>query len=99
MAEFISKNTAATSAQEDQQKSVNSYIKEKMKEFSEYNFKDDNLWEAFKDEFSHFSEADFKSASISVQLELCLHLRRNGLWVEWDGKRQTTTAKFLHNAL
>ena len=99
MAEFIPKNTAAISAQEDRQKLVNSYIKEKMKEFSEHKFKDDNLWEAFKDEFSHFSEADFKSASISVQLEVCQHLRRNGVWVEWDRKRQTTTAKSLHNAL
>ncbi|TQS34523.1 hypothetical protein Golomagni_05090, partial [Golovinomyces magnicellulatus] len=66
------KTVQSSAWQEDQQKFINTYIREKIKECSEFNFKDDNIWEAFKDEFSHFSEAGFKAIFISVQRGLRL---------------------------
>ncbi|RKF84191.1 hypothetical protein GcM1_141003, partial [Golovinomyces cichoracearum] len=57
------------------------------------------IWEEFNDEFSQFSETDFKAASISFQSGIRLYLRMNGVWVEQDGKRRTAIAKSLYNTL
>lgn len=83
--------TSETNKQETQE--FNDFTKNKIQEFVAYKFKDDNLWEAFKDEFGHFKEADFKKISISLQRLLQQHLISHGVRVEWDKDRRIKIAK------
>lgn len=51
------------------------------------------------DVFGYYTEADFKMASISVWYTLRLFPRTNGVWVEWESKRNTTIAKSMYKTL
>ncbi|KAI1006918.1 hypothetical protein K3495_g1308 [Podosphaera aphanis] len=72
-------------------------IEEKIGEYNRYKFKDDNLWEAFRDDFYNFTAEDFKQATLPVQRALRTHLRTYGVWVKWD--RKTTIAKSLYDVI
>lgn len=84
---------AKTRAQSKQQKAINDFIKEKIDEFSTYKFKDDNLWEAYQDEFRHLKE-DFKLASQPLLRSLRSYLRTHGVWVRWERDTSLSSSLF-----
>jgi hypothetical protein len=61
--------------------SVEEYIKNKLVEYQEYNWKDGDLWEQFQDDFSDFTEESFKSCKIGSQRQLRAFLRTRGVKV------------------
>ncbi|KAI6249413.1 hypothetical protein HI914_02805 [Erysiphe necator] len=71
-------STSITGSQKQKQIQVNDFIKAKIEEFTTLNFRDDNLWEAYQDEFSDFSINDFKAASNSILRSLRIFLRSRG---------------------
>lgn len=52
------------------QRDVDKFIKEALKVWEEFGFKDMSLWETFQDDFEGFTEEDFKLASIHHQRKL-----------------------------
>lgn len=79
------------------QEEIDNFIKKTLKEFTSYNFKDDNLWEAYQDEFSDKTLDDFQAASRTALRSLRTYLSSHGVWVKWD--RHTTMAVSLFNTL
>lgn len=61
-------------------------MSKRVNEYITYNFKDDLLWEAFKDDFTSVTEEDFKATSPNALRLLRSHLRTYGVWVQWDRK-------------
>ena len=45
---------------------VEEYIKAKQEEYQSYGWKDDDLWEQFKDDFSDFTEEIFKTYNLQA---------------------------------
>ncbi|KAI1007169.1 hypothetical protein K3495_g1050 [Podosphaera aphanis] len=78
-------------------KAMNVLIGSKIAEYNKYKFKDDNHWEAFKDDFCECTAEDFKHARLPLQRVLRSHLRTFGVWVKWD--RKTTIAKSPYNVV
>ena len=60
---------------------ITSYIKFKMNEYTEYNFKDKSLWESYQEDFDNFEVQTFKDANRLTLKGLKQLLRRNGVWV------------------
>lgn len=86
-----------TTRAKTKQQVVNKHIDEKLNEYVRYKFKDDNLWDAFKDDFENFTEEDFKQASVPLLRTLRAHLCTHGVWVKWN--RNTTIAASLYEVL
>lgn len=61
-------------------KEMNVLIESKIAEYNKYKFKDDNLWDAFKDDFCEYTAEDFKLARLPLQRALRTHLRTFGVW-------------------
>lgn len=59
-------------------------------------FKDLDLWEAFKDDFEGWTEDDFKLTTNHEIRKVRTSLRKRGFWVE---KSRLTIAKSLYNTL
>lgn len=79
------------------QQKRNKHIEDKINEYNKYNFKDDNLWNAFKDEFAHLNVENFRQAIVPLQRALRSHLRASGVWIGWD--RKTTVPESLFELL
>jgi hypothetical protein len=73
---------------------VNDYVKFKTLEYAYYKFTNDDLWEQYKEDFTGFIEAIFKTCNIC---KLRILLRDQGVWVARN--RQITTARSLYNTL
>ncbi len=56
-------------------------IKEALKMWEKFGFKDMSLWETFQDDFEGFTEEDFRSASIHHQRKLRDYLQKYGVGV------------------
>lgn len=80
-------------------RTVAEIIDDALKIWEKYDFKDDDLWEAYRDEFANFSENDFKPASVSNSeiRRLRSFLRKRGVWIEMN--KTITVAKALFNTL
>jgi hypothetical protein len=62
-------------------KEADDYINFKILEYQYYDFKDEELWELFKEDFSVFSAAAFKECSQACVHKLCALLRVHSVWV------------------
>ena len=85
-------------ALESDVKTINDYIKFKMEEYEEIVFKNDDLWEQFKEDFATFIEDTFKSVNQTSIRRLRTHLRKYGVWVRKD-RRGGTAAQALYQTL
>jgi len=65
---------------------ITHYIKFKTNEYTEYNFKDRNLWESYQEDFDNFEVQTFKDADRLALKGLKQLLRRNGVWVFNESK-------------
>jgi len=72
---------------------VEEYIKAKQEEYQSYGWKDDDLWEQFKDDFSDFTEEIFKTCNLQALRQLRSFLRTRGIKVTKD--RRVTIARSL----
>ena len=61
-----------------------------------YDWKDDDLWESFQDDFRGYTEDDFRLVHNNDVRRLRKFLRKRGVWIE---KSRTTIARSLFNAL
>ena len=61
-----------------------------------YDWKDDDLWESFQDDFKGYTEDDFRLVNNNDVRRLRKFLRKRGVWIE---KSRTTIARSLFNAL
>ena len=61
-----------------------------------YDWKDDDLWESFQDDFKGYTKDDFRLVYNNNVRRLCKFLRKQGVWIE---KSKTTIARSLFNAL
>jgi hypothetical protein len=68
-------------------KDVDEFVRFKLLEYDVLNFRDIDLWEAYKEDFGSFTVAVFKSCNQHLIRQLRLRLRTNGVWVQ----RQTGT--------
>ena len=76
---------------------VSDYVRFKTIEYRTADLQDDNLWEAFNDDFSGFTVEAFKNCYLSDIRRLRLLLRANGVWVLKD--THVTIAQSMHNTL
>ena len=60
---------------------ITNYIDFKINEYTEYNFKDKNLWEVYQEDFNNFTIQTFKDANRSKIRGLKQLLQRNRVWV------------------
>ena len=51
-------------------------------QYEVYNWKDNNLWEQFREDFKEFTEEDFKKCSIPIKRKLRSFLRTRGVKVD-----------------
>lgn len=63
-----------------------SFVAKKMRDWTRYDFKNDNLWEAFLDNFEDYIVKKFKLADIDELRELRSFPRRRGVWVQMKSK-------------
>ena len=77
-----SKQTALDKEAEARQQQINKFIEQKVNNYIKFKIKDDNLWEAFKDDFISFEEDDFNAASLVYIRGLLIHLRTHRVWVK-----------------
>jgi len=85
------------SAQENDIKTINDFIKHKLEEYDELGFRNYDLWEQFKDDFESFTDDTFKSANVTSVRKLRNQLRKYGVWVKKE--RTGTAAQALHQTL
>ncbi|SLM36407.1 hypothetical protein LPUS_00586 [Lasallia pustulata] len=64
---------------------------------NDFDFKDTNLWESFKEDFEDFTEQTFKDASNHEIRRLRTILRKRGVWVQ--KRARTSIALSLYNTL
>ena len=74
---------------------VNDYVKFKVLEYGHYNFKNDDMWEQYKEDFVDFTEAIFKAYNCIVIYNLWTLLRHQGVWVN----KQVTILQSLYDIL
>ena len=74
---------------------VNDYVKFKTLKYAYYKFINDDLWEQYKEDFTDFTEAIFKTCKGICKLRILLC--DQGVWVTRN--RQITTAQSLYNTL
>ena len=58
---------------------VNDYVKFKVLEYGHYNFKNDDMWEQYKEDFIDFTEATFKACNRIAIYNLRTLLRHQGV--------------------
>ena len=61
---------------------MDKFIKEALKVWKEFGFKDMSVWETFWDDFEDFTEENFKLASIHHQRKLRHYLQKYGVRVQ-----------------
>jgi hypothetical protein len=61
---------------------IDEFIRFKLLEYDVLNFRDTDLWEAYKEDFGSFTLTAFKSCNQHLIRYLRLHLRTNGVWVQ-----------------
>jgi hypothetical protein len=76
---------------------IDNFIKFKILEYEDYDFKDDDLWDAYKDDFESFTLETFKECSQNNIRKLRALLRTRGVWVKKH--RNTTVPESLFNTL
>jgi hypothetical protein len=76
---------------------VTEYLKFKLLEYEYYNFKDDDLWEQFKEDFKAVTEEILKGCSQPTIRKLRTFLRHQGVWIAKD--KHITVARSLYNTL
>ena len=62
-------------------KDLTDYIVYKIEEYSSFNFRDDTLWEAFKDDFEIYTVDSFKDCNQNVTRNLRDFLRHREVWI------------------
>jgi hypothetical protein len=82
------------SAQENDVKTINEFIKFKLDEYEESGLDPFDLWEQFKEDFESFTEDDFKSANQTNVRKLRGLLRKYGVWVKKDRHGNAAQALF-----
>ena len=58
---------------------INDFVKFKTFKYKAYNFKDDELWEQYKEDFQHFTLQIFKDCNQLTIQRLRILLRNNGV--------------------
>src|SRR6266516_285391 len=76
---------------------INDFVKFKTLEYEVYDFKDDELWEAYKEDFKSFTLPILKSCNPTNTRKLRMLLRANGVWVQKH--RNMTVPESLLNTL
>ena len=66
-------------------------------EYEVYDFKDNELWEAYKEDFHNFTVQIFKNCNQIYIRKLQILLQTNGVWVR--KYRNATVPKSLFNTL
>ena len=67
-------------------------IEKKMKDWDNYEFRDDNLWEAYFDYFEGYTEDDFNLVDKDKFREFRSYLRKRGVWVQIGPRISCSTA-------
>ena len=81
----------------EQLQDMNDIIKEGLKTWEEFEFKDQSLWESFRGDFNGVTEDGFKLASIHYLRKLRDFLRKHGVWVQKGARIAISRA--LYNVL
>ncbi len=55
------------------------FIRERIRAWTKSDFKDEDLWEQFRHDFSDWKEVNFRLASLDALRELRTHLRLHGV--------------------
>ena len=76
---------------------INDFVKFKPLEYDDYNFKDEDLWEAYRDDFKTFTLQTFRNCNQSHIRKLRALLRTNSVWVKKH--RILTVPESLFNTL
>ena len=67
-------------------------IEKKMKDWNNYEFKNDNLWKVYFDYFEGYTEDDFNLVDKDKFREFRSYLRKRGVWVQIGPRISCSTA-------
>ena len=76
---------------------VDKTITKAVKSWTEYDFKDLDLWDSFQEHFDRYTELDFKVVENDTIRKLRTFLRKRGAWIE--KKARLSPAKSLFNTV
>lgn len=79
------------------QQNIDKIIKEALRVWKEFCFKDISLWKTFQDDFEGFMEENFKSGSIHHLCKLRDSLQKFGVWIKKQPRY--TISKSLYDVL
>ena len=78
------------------QESIAENIANMITTWETYDWKDDDLWESFQDDFKRYTKDDLRLVNNNNVRKLCKFLRKRGVWIK---KSRITIARSLFNTL
>ncbi|KAA6408333.1 MAG: hypothetical protein FRX48_08075 [Lasallia pustulata] len=70
---------------------INASIRKAIKTYEDFDFKDTDLWESFKEDFEDSTEQTFKDASNHEIRRLRTILRKRGAWIQKRARTHNTS--------
>ena len=68
--------------EDTKQSAIFRYIKKKMKNWNEYDFKNDNFWKIFHDNFENYTKKNFDVVNKNDLQRLCSYFKKRNVWMK-----------------